>query len=138
MTEENLCGFAKEYLDYLDCRDLDGWVNQFDHTARVYGLALQTLDLNGAKESMAALFDAFPDSRMSWDDIIAEGDRVVIRHSFRGTQQKPFRNIAATGNPVVVPAIVTLQVKNGRVSSAWLNADFLSLLQQLGAIPQLS
>lgn len=138
MTDESLKGFAQEYCDLLDCRDLDGWTAQFDQNARFYGLTSHVLDPIGAKEIMASLFDAFPDSRMPWDDIIAEGDRVVIRHSFRGSQQKPFQKIAVTGKPVVVTAIVTLQVRNGKVSSAWLNADFFSLLQQLGSIPQLA
>jgi steroid delta-isomerase-like uncharacterized protein len=136
MPDETLKEFAKKYFDYLDRRDLEGLKTLFDPNAKFNGLAPQTLDREGVKAAMSALFTAFPDSRMPYDDIIAEGDTVAIRHSFRGTHRAPFQNIPATGKAVVVTAIVTLKVQGGKVTAGWLNADFFSLLQQLGVIPQ--
>jgi steroid delta-isomerase-like uncharacterized protein len=136
MSDETLKDFAKKYFDTLDRRDLDGLGSLFAPDAKFYGLTPQSLDIEGTKAAMSVLFTAFPDSRMPYDDIVAEGDRVAIRHSFRGTHKAAFQNIPATGKPVVVTAIVLLKVENGKVAEAWLNADFFGLLQQLGVIPQ--
>jgi predicted ester cyclase len=73
---------------------------------------------------------------MPLDDIIVEGDRIAMRHSFRGTHKAPFQGIPATDRSVVVTAIVTVRVSDGKVVEGWLHADFFGLLQQLGVIPQ--
>jgi predicted ester cyclase len=136
MSDETLKNMAVKYFDYLDRRNLDGLGSLFATNAKFYGFVPQALDVEGTKVAMSALYSAFPDSRMPTDDIIVEGNRIAIRHSFRGTHKAPFQNIPATGNSVVVTAIVILTIENDKIVEAWLNADFFGLLQQLGVIPQ--
>jgi steroid delta-isomerase-like uncharacterized protein len=136
MSNQPLKDFAKKYFDYLDRRDLDGLGTLFAPDVEFYGLAPQVLDWEGVRAAMTEFFTAFPDSRMPLDDIIADGDRVAMRHSFRGTHKAPFQGIPATDKSVVVTAIVTVKVKDGKVVEGWLNADIFGMLQQLGVIPQ--
>lgn len=138
MPTQSLKEFARKYFDYLDRRDLDGLATLFAPNVKFHGFGPEAVDWNGIKAAMTGFFTAFPDSRMPLDDVIAEGDCVAMRHSFRGTHQALFQNIPATGNSVVVTAIVTAKVKDGRVVEGWLNADILGMLQQLGVVPQSS
>ena len=136
MSNQSLREFAIQYFDYLDRRDLEGLATLFVPDVTFYGLAPQVLNWEGVKAAMTEFFSAFPDSRMPLDDIIVEGDRIAMRHSFRGTHKAPFQGIPATDRSVVVTAIVTVKVKDGKVVEGWLNADIFGLLQQLGVIPQ--
>ena len=128
------CG--KKFFDCLDRRDLDGMTALFAPDAKFHGFAPQPLDREGVRAAMSEFFSAFPDSRMPTDDIIAEEDRVAIRHSFRGTHKALFQDIPATDKAVVITGITTLKVMDGKVTEGWLNADMVGLLQQLGMIPQ--
>ena len=136
MSDQSLKEFAKQYFDYLDPRDLDGLGTLFAPDVAFHGLAPQALNWEGVKGAMTEFFTAFPDSRMPLDDAIAEGDRVAMRHSFRGTHKAPFQGIPATDKSVVVTAIVTVRLRNNKVVEGWLNADIFGMLQQLGVIPQ--
>ena len=122
----------------LNERDMDGVIAHYNPDCRFHGWGpdtQQTLDVAGNKATMSALLDAFPDSRFPIDDIIAEGDRVAVPHSFRGTHQADFQGIPATGKSVAVNAIVIFQMENDKVAETWLSADFVGLMQQLGGVP---
>jgi steroid delta-isomerase-like uncharacterized protein len=84
---------------------------------------------------MSALLAAFPDSRIVVDDVIAEGNKVAVRHRLQGTHQAELQGIPATGRPVEVNGIVIFRLENGKIAEAWLNADIMGMMQQLGAIP---
>ena len=90
----------------------------------------------GVKLFVGALRAAFPDIQMTVDDIIGEGDKVVVRYTARGTHSGEFRGIAPTGRKVTWAGINIYQVKGGKVVETWQLADALGLMQQLGVIPQ--
>lgn len=123
---------AEQIMQRLDARDLDGVVERSTQDARFHGFAPQTLDSNGYHQMMSGLLNAFPDSRFPIDDIVAEGNRVAVRHHMEGTHQKEFQGIPPTGKRVRVDAIVLFQMEDDRAKEVWLNADFLGLMQQLG------
>ena len=126
---------VRHTMNELDRRNLEGVIDTYAPDARFHGFAPATLDINGYRQMMSALLDAFPDSRFSVDDIITEGDKVVARHHMEGTHQAPFQGIPATGQRVRIDAIAIFQVKHDKITGIWLSADFLGLMQQLGAIP---
>jgi steroid delta-isomerase-like uncharacterized protein len=135
MTTEETAAVARQMMERLDQRDLDGVLALAADDAVWHGFAPQPLDNSGYRQAISAFLDAYPDSRFPIDDVIAEGDKVAIRHSLRGTHQAAFQGIPPTGKPVKVSAIATFRVENGKVAETWLNADLLGMLQQLGAIP---
>jgi predicted ester cyclase len=69
------------------------------------------------------------------EDLIAEGEKVVVRYTFRGTHQGQWRGLPPTGKAVTFTATVTYRIVDGKVVEAWQNADNLSMLRQLGLIP---
>jgi len=89
----------------------------------------------GVKVLATMLRSAFPDFKATIDDILAEGDKVVIRMTWSGTQKDEFMGVPATGKRVSVGVIDIIRITNGKLVEHWGLMDSTSLMQQLGAIP---
>jgi steroid delta-isomerase-like uncharacterized protein len=92
----------------------------------------------GLKRNADGYRTAFPDVRLTIDDQIAEGDRVVTRWTARGTHQAELFGIPATGKQSTVTGMTIDRIVEGRIVESWTNWDTLGLLQQLGALPALA
>jgi predicted ester cyclase len=80
---------------------------------------------------------AFADFRLTIEDMIAEGETVMARWSCRGAHKGDLNGIAPTGKQFAVSGITVARVANGKIVEGWVNWDALSLMQQLGAVPEL-
>ncbi len=80
-------------------------------------------------------FTAFPDLQITPEDLIAEGDKVSMRYSWRGTHKAELMGIPATGKQVTASGISILRVADGKIAEQWDNFDTLGMLQQLGVLP---
>jgi len=83
----------------------------------------------------AMFYAAFPDLNQTYEDQIAEGDKVVTRVTFRGRNQGEFQGIPATGKEVAFGAILIDRFEDGKVVEHWVEMDMMGLMQQLGVIP---
>jgi steroid delta-isomerase-like uncharacterized protein len=92
---------------------------------------------DGLKAILQVMRSAFPDLRMTIEDMVAEGDRVVQRRRFEGTHKGEFFGIPATGKSVTVRQIIISRVADSKVVEEWAETDFLGMLQQVGAIPSM-
>ena len=66
---------------------------------------------------------AFPDMRITVEDMIAEGDRVAARVSMRGTHRGEFLGMAPTGKRVQVRAIDMFRIADGKIVEHWGHGD---------------
>jgi len=89
------------------------------------------------KQYLSMLLIAFPDLHVSIEDVIGEGDRVVVRCTLRGTHQGELMGMAPTGKQVAVTGIAIILIANGKLVEEWANTDILGMMQQLGVIPAL-
>jgi len=80
---------------------------------------------------------AFPDLRLTIEDIIAEGETVMARWSCRGTHNGDLSGIAPTGKQFTISGISIARIANGKMAEGWVNWDALGLMQQLGVVPEL-
>jgi predicted ester cyclase len=78
---------------------------------------------------------AFPDGQTTTEDLIAEGDRVVERYSFRGTNTGSFLGAPPTGRPVQSSSISIYRIANGKIVEHWGENDVIGVMQQLGLMP---
>jgi steroid delta-isomerase-like uncharacterized protein len=92
-------------------------------------------DREGGKLYLQAFANAYPDAHITIDDMIAEGDRVVTKKTFTGTNTGEFAGMPATGKRVTVQYVDIMRVRGGRIVEHWLCLDQLSWLQQLGLAP---
>ncbi len=99
MSEENKAVALRYLEEAINQRNLDVLDDIFspkfvDHTA-VPG---QAPGIEGLKQFFAMMRAGFPDFSASVEDLFAEGDRVAIRFTFRGTHQGEFMDISPPAN----------------------------------------
>ena len=92
-------------------------------------------DLEGVKQMTTMMRSAFPDFKATIEDIIAEGNKVVIRMTCSGTQKGEFMGIAPTGKSVSIGVIDIIRIADGKLVEHWGQMDSMGMMQQLGAIP---
>jgi predicted ester cyclase len=78
---------------------------------------------------------AFPDVQITVDDVIAAGDKVVLRWHSEGTHRGELEGLAPTGARGSVSGISIDLWKDGNVVESWSEWDNLGLARQLGAAP---
>ena len=91
--------------------------------------------LEGAAMMFGMYWGAFPTVRYEVNDIIAEGDRVVVRALLTGTHDGPFMGLPATGKPISVGLLEMLRCADGKIVEHWGGIQDLALFQQLGIVP---
>jgi predicted ester cyclase len=90
----------------------------------------------GLKQVAEGFRSGFPDRHVLVEDVICEGDKVVVRVRLEGKHSGFFQGIDPTGKQVNVTAIAIFRIADGRIAEEWLSSDRLGLLQQIGAIAQ--
>ena len=78
---------------------------------------------------------AFPDLVSTIEDMVAEGDKVAIRVTHRGTHKGEFMGIAPTGNKIEMTNTAIFRIASGKCAECWATLDNLRFMQQLGVIP---
>lgn len=83
------------------------------------------------KQFISMFLTAFPDLHVTIEDMIGEGDRVVVRFTYGGAHKGDFMGIPPTGKQVTVTGIGIIRVANGKILEEWIISD---LMQQLGVV----
>lgn len=76
----------------------------------------------------------FPDMRITVEDMLCDGDKVVTRWVGNATHQGEMIGIQPTGRRVTITGIDISRVANGQILEAWHQEDQLSLMQQIGVL----
>lgn len=101
------------------------------------GLPGQPPGREGVKFFVGAMREAFPDiAPKSIEPILAEGDLEAARSVLTGTHKGELMGVGATGKTVEIESIDIIRVEDGKVAEHWGITDTMSLMQQLGAIPE--
>lgn len=90
----------------------------------------------GFKQFNSVFCSAFPDLRISQDDVIAEGDQVMTRFTAHGTHRGELQGIPPTGKQMTITGIEIVRVSGGKIVEAWSEFDQLGMLQQLDVVPK--
>lgn len=85
----------------------------------------------GCKAFFAMFHKAFPDTKVTIDQLIAEGDKVVALETWTGTNKGPFMGAPATGKTVSFQCVDIVLMKDGKAVEHWGAADRLGMMQQL-------
>jgi predicted ester cyclase len=86
------------------------------------------------RDYYSAIRSALPDARYEVDDLIAEGDRVVVRWRLLGTHKGAFRGIAPTGRPITLKGIAIYRLEDGKLMERWVASDVHGALEESGAL----
>jgi steroid delta-isomerase-like uncharacterized protein len=87
------------------------------------------------KPFVANIRGALPDTHIHVDDIFADGDRVAVRVTLKGTHTGNGLGGSPTGRKVSIQGIIIVRLEDGRIKEGWNSYDQLGLLRQIGALP---
>jgi predicted ester cyclase len=87
------------------------------------------------KEAFRKLRGAFPDAEWTLEEILAEGDRVIGRWTFRVTHKGPFFRIPPSGKKVTYPILAIYRIDDGKIAEDWHIFHSIGLWEQL--IPEI-
>ena len=88
--------------------------------------------LEGMKQVFAMFRSAFPTQTLAVEDQIAEGDKVVSRLTFRGTNEGELMGVPPTGKTVTIGIVYIFRMDGGQIVERWGEADTMGMMQQLG------
>jgi predicted SnoaL-like aldol condensation-catalyzing enzyme len=124
---------AVRWLDLVSDGDLEGLYRIIAPTWRLYGGPPGKVLIG--HEGLRELFEVHMgpiEQKWTIDDVIAEGDRVVVRAT-NTCMQDEFAGVPARGKRQVFTATFTFRIADGLIVEQWRNADDLGRLLQLGA-----
>jgi steroid delta-isomerase-like uncharacterized protein len=90
----------------------------------------------GFRGFMETYLNGFPDGRITVQEQIAEGDTVATRWIARGTNTGPMMGMPPTGKEATVEGLSLTHIAGGKALEDWTTWDTLSMLQQLGVVPE--
>ena len=90
-------------------------------------------DIETLKAICRSIREAFPDWHSTFEELVAEGEKVAERWTGRGTHRGEFQGIAATGRRVAVPGTVFYRIVGGKITEFRGQFDRLAMLEQLGS-----
>jgi steroid delta-isomerase-like uncharacterized protein len=95
----------------------------------------ETRGIEGARQFAATFREAFPDLECTIEDMVAEGDTVVMRFRGSGTHQGETEAFGPpTGKQMEITGITIKRLSEGKIVEAWTNFDALGMMQQLGVV----
>ena len=92
--------------------------------------------VDGLREVVEGYRDALSGLRVAIDQQFTDGDYVATRFTIRGTHDGELMGTPATGNDVAFTGITISRCEGGKIAEEWELTDTVSLLGQVGALPQ--
>jgi predicted ester cyclase len=120
----------RRWIDFSN----DGFVGNFDefvavdYVGHLGATTMNRIELERLERQFCI---AFPDVHHTVDDLIAEGDRVVLRTTARATHRGEFEGIAPTDRSVEFTGLVVYRIQDGKIAESWGEIDFLRLFREL-------
>ncbi len=91
---------------------------------------------DGMAATIKPLIAAFPDMQWTIDDLLADGEKVVVRWTWHGTQSAEFRGFPNSGKAVTNHAIAVYELREGKIVGVHMESDRLGFFTQIGVVPQ--
>ncbi len=136
MSTETNKATVRRFLDQVLNQQRHDLADEFlADNVEFHGPGGSFIGLSAVTEWHAMMGAAFPDWRSTIIDLVAEGDKVVVRLNNKGTHQGEMEGIPATGKTVNLESIVMYHLTNGKIDEGRNAIDLLSWMQQLGLIP---
>jgi len=124
-------------VDAWNAHDRDRYVSAYQPDVKLHGFPDGIDDAATLGDFFAGFWEAVPDARIALGDAFAsDGDQAAARLTITGTHEGELMGVPASHRPISVEVMTIVRFGgDGRIAERWNVADFLSMLQQIGAIP---
>lgn len=124
----------RQFEDLINRKDLSVLDTDLAVDIRDHGAAPDAPPgIEGVRAWIRPLHEAIPDLHVTLDAMVAEGDLVVVRPTWRGTHTGSFLGLPATGWPFSLTGMVMGRIRNGLLQERWASLDHPEALRQLQA-----
>ncbi len=125
---------ARDYFTAFLAADAAWWDEHIAPDFRRHdpGLPFEVVGPAGVKRLADALLPGMPDMALPIEDIVAEGEKVLVRLRVQGTHGGDLMGIPATGRPIDIAVMDLFVIRDGKLVEHWALLDNLGLLRQLG------
>jgi steroid delta-isomerase-like uncharacterized protein len=137
MNGENKA-LCRRVVDCINARQLDEGAALHAPFYVYQGPGTEFRGPEGWRQLVTMYLNAFPDMVLQIDDVIAEGDKVALRFTAKGTHRGELAGISGTGRPVTVPCIAVMRFANGKIIEEYEVFDNLGLFQSIGRMSALT
>ena len=127
---------ADRYVEMINKHDPDA-VDLFVAEDYVNHNAFVADGREANRQFWTVFFAGLPDVRVTMEDLVVSGDRVVGRFVYRGTHTGDLMGIPASGKPVEMRSIDIWRVQDGMFVEHWDELNLMQVFQQIGALPPL-
>ena len=135
MTAETNKALVRNFYESVGRADAEAAAATMAAECIHYFAGMPPLDVPAFKQMVGMFFSAFPDFRVTIEDLVAEDGRVAMRSLWRGTHQGELMGVPPTGKAVTVLEQHIFRIADGKIAEHWSVMDQMGLMQQLGAIP---
>ena len=127
----------REVLELIDARKMDAALELYAADYIYHGPGgMELRGRDGIRGLWADFLTGFPDLSSTVDDMISQGDKLVLRWTIHGTHTGEFLGVPASNNKITLPITEIFRIADGQLVEAWDQWDRMSLMQQIGAIPE--
>jgi predicted ester cyclase len=135
MGDDDIRALATDaFARFNESESRDAFFDSYDPDVALHGYPGVLQGLDGLRAFHEALWEAFPDARLTVEDLVVEGDRAALRYRLQGTHRGPYLGVAPTGVGFDVEGLTLLRLADGRVVEEWHSPTELAILRQLGAV----
>jgi steroid delta-isomerase-like uncharacterized protein len=86
----------------------------------------------GYRKFFSALREAFPDSSVAPETMVADEESLAFAYTMTGTHQGVLMGIAPTGKKMSIRGVQISKFRDGKMLERWGSSDQLGMLLQLG------
>jgi len=98
------------------------------------GIPREDLNREQTIQFDTTLVPVFPDMKLTVEDMVADGDRVIIRYIMQATQEGAWMGTPATGKKLVIKNVDICKISAGKITEVWVFWGYPGMETQLGAI----
>ncbi len=117
MSAEQNKTLIRHYFDLMNQHNLDAAFANLSPNFQAHNVpGTGMAGIEASRQFFTTLFNAFSDFQGTLEDIIAEGDKVVVRFTFHGTQTGEFMGAPPTGKQVAYGIIAIYRIADGKMA----------------------
>ena len=133
MSEANK-QLARDYFTAFLAADEAWWAEHIAPGFRRHdpGLPFEVVGPAGVKRLADALLPGIPDLELPIEDVIAEGEKVLVRLRVKGTHGGELMGVPPTGRPIDIAVLDLFAIRDGQLVEHWALLDNLGLMRQIG------
>jgi predicted ester cyclase len=137
MSVEQNKTILKQAIEEFNKPNLDSYLNIYDENVVLYGYPPGLpAGKTGAKIYYSTFFEAFKDHHLTLDEVVAENDKIACSFTLKAVHKNAFMGIPATNKEITIKGMTILRFVDGKCVERWQAADDISLMKQLGVIPE--